>query len=82
MIKRLDASQFLIKFLERLSTLLARRRGLPAVIGIILIVLGFILELINIGSGSQVIEVIHTILRNGGVLVALIGLLLAEPLGQ
>jgi len=82
MLKKLDSSEFVIKFLERLSTLLARRRGLPAVIGITLIIVGFILEIANIGLGSQPLEFLHTILRNIGILVALVGLLLAEPLGQ
>lgn len=82
MLKKLDSSKLLIKFLERLSTLLARRRGLPAVVGITMMILGFILELINVGIGSPALEVIHTVLRNAGVLVALIGLLLAEPLGH
>lgn len=82
MLKKIDASQFLVKLLERLSTLLARRRGLPAVIGIILIIMGFGLELANVGINSPSLELIHIILRNGGVLVALIGLLLSEPLGQ
>ena len=82
MLKKIDSSHFLVKFLERVSTLLARNRGLPVVIGIIMIIIGFVLELINIGTSSQFIAVIHTILRNAGVLVALIGLLLAEPLGE
>ncbi len=82
MLKNLDSSKLLIRFLERLSTLLARRRGLPAVVGIVLIVLGFLLELANVGIGSSILEILHIVLRNGGVLVALIGVLLAEPLGQ
>lgn len=82
MLKKIDTSQFLVNLLERLSTLLARRRGLPAVVGIILITIGFVLELANVGINSPSLEVIYIILRNGGVLVALIGLLLSEPLGQ
>ncbi len=82
MLKKIDSSQVLVRFLERLSTLLARRRGLPAVIGILLIALGFGVELINIGMDLQSLEVIQIILRNIGVLIALIGLLLAEPLGE
>lgn len=81
MLKRIDSSRFLVKFLERLSTLLARRRGLPVVIGIVLIVLGFVVELVAVGFGLESLAIIHVILRNAGVLVALIGLLLSEPLG-
>lgn len=82
MLKKIDSSQFLVRFLEKLSTLLARRRGLPAVVGILLIVLGFVVELINVGIDMQLLEIIHITLRNIGVLIALIGLLLAEPLGE
>jgi hypothetical protein len=82
MLKKIDSSQLLVRFLERLSTLLARRRGLPVVAGILLIALGFIVELINTGVGLSSLEIIHVILHNVGVLIALIGLLLAEPLGE
>lgn len=82
MLKKIDSSHVLVKFLERLSTVLAKNRGLPVVVGIVLFVLGFALELLNIAATSQLIEVLQVILRNGGVLVALIGLLLAEPLGE
>ena len=82
MLKKIDSSQFLVRFLEGLSTLLARYRGLPTVIGILLISLGFVVELINVGMGLESLELIHIILRNVGVLVALVGLLLAEPLGE
>lgn len=80
--KKIDSSQFLVRFLERLSTLLARRRGLPVVAGILLIILGFAVELINVGADLRLLEIIHITLRNIGVLIALIGLLLAEPLGE
>lgn len=82
MLKKIDSSQVLVRLLERLSTLLARRRGLPAVIGIVMIIVAFILELANVQASNQVIEVLQIVLRNGGILVALIGLLLAEPLGE
>ena len=82
MLKKIDSSQFLVRLLERLSTVLARRRGLPPVIGIVMIVIAFILELANVQAGNQIVEVLQIVLRNGGILVALIGLLLAEPLGE
>lgn len=81
MLKRIDSSQFLVRILEKMSTLLARRRGFPIVIGIFLLILGFIVELITVAFGLDSLEIIHVILRNVGVLVALIGLLLSEPLG-
>ena len=82
MLNKIDSSEFLVRLLERVSTLLARRRGLPAVVGIIFIVVGFIVELINIGIDLKSLELLHVTLRNTGVLIALIGILLAEPLGE
>ena len=82
MLKKIDSSQFLVRLLERLSTVLARRRGLPPVIGIVMIVIAFILELANVQAGKQIVEFLQIVLRNGCILVALIGLLLAEPLGE
>lgn len=82
MFKRIDRSQFLSKLLERLSGLLARQRGLPILIGIVCVVIAFVLQLLNFAAGSRVIEIVATVLHSGGVLVALIGILLAEPLGR
>ena len=81
MLKRIDSSQFLVRILERMSTLLARRRGLPVVIGIVLIAIGFLFEVATVALGMESLAIIHVIFRNVGVLVALIGLLLSEPLG-
>lgn len=82
MLKKIDSSRFLVRLLERMSTLLARSRGVPVVFGVAFIIAGFVLELLNVAIGSTSLEMAHIILRNGGVLVALIGLLLSEPLGQ
>jgi hypothetical protein len=80
--KRIDESSFLITTLERLSALLARQRGLPVIIGLVMVIIGAILQLTNIAVGSTVLEVVHVALQNLGIIVALIGLLLAEPLGK
>lgn len=82
MLKKIDSSHSLVKLLERLSSLLARQRGLPIVIGIALVIVGFVVEILNVGIQSDLLQVIHIIARNAGVLVALIGLLLSEPLGE
>ena len=82
MFRRIDESKCLISLLERLSNLLAKQRGLPAVIGIFLIIVGFILQIINIAADNSVMELLGVITHNAGVLIALIGLTLAIPLGK
>ena len=82
MFRRIDESKFLISLLERLSNLLAKQRGLPVVIGIFLIIVGFILQIINIAADNSAIELLGVITHNAGVLIALIGLTLAIPLGK
>jgi hypothetical protein len=80
--RRIDRSQFLIKLLERTSNLLAKRRGLPVVIGVVLIIISFVLRIINISTDNETIEIIGMITNYAGILIALIGLMLAEPLGK
>lgn len=82
MFKRIDESTFLSKLIENLSGVLARQRGLPIVIGIVLIIVAFIAQIIEVYVPSQTLEVIGVILHHVGLLTALIGLLLAEPLGK
>ena len=80
--KRIDRSPTLIRLLENISSLLAKQRGLPIVIGIVLIVIGAILEFLNVAFQSQAIEMVEIIFRNLGLVTALIGILLLEPLGR
>lgn len=82
MFKRIDESSFLIRTLERLSTLLARQRGLPVVVGLVLVVIGAVLQLINVAVDSTLLEIGYIAFQNLGIIVALVGLLLAEPLGK
>lgn len=82
MFRRIDRSAFISRLLERVSTLLAKQRGLPIVIGIGLVIVGFIFQLINVYSDNRIIELLGVITHSVGVLIALIGLLLAEPLGK
>ena len=82
MLKRIDESQFLIKLLERLSRLLAKQRGLPIVIGVALVTVGLVLQLINVSMDNMVVEIAGISAHSAGVLIALIGLMLATPLGK
>lgn len=82
MFKRIDRSPMLARWIERLSTFLARRRGLPVVAGIVLVIVSFVLQLLDIYAASQLLRLCAVVLQNVGILMALIGLLLAEPLGK
>jgi len=82
MFKSVDRNERLLRVVKWLSTSLAKHRGLPVVVGIGLVIAAFIVQAINVYSDSQFLELLGVILQNVGVLTALIGLLLAEPLGK
>lgn len=80
--KRIDRSQTLIRVLERVSTWLAKQRGMPIVIGIIFITGGGVLEFLNVAFGSSAVSMVEIIFRTFGIVTALVGILMLEPLGQ
>ena len=82
MFKFIDRSPALARFLEHLTATLARRRGLPIVLGVILVAISFVVSLIGVYSPSRMLDLLWTITHHLGLLLALIGLLLVEPLGQ
>ncbi len=82
MFKRIDRSPALARLLEQLSATLASQRGLPIVLGVVLVAISFVVQLINVYNPSQTLDLIWTITHHVGLLLALIGLLLVEPLGQ
>lgn len=82
MFKGIDESQFLIKRLALLSTWLAKQRGLPIVVGLALFIAGGVLQFINLAFDSTLVEFFQILFHNLGVIVALVGILLAEPLGE
>jgi len=82
MLKRLDESQRLIKLTARLSNYFAQNQGILIIIGIGLIIIGFVLELINHFAQSQIVGVFDIIFRNVGIIVALIGIAIVRPLGD
>lgn len=81
MFKWLDRSPALAKLLEKVSTAMSRQRGLPVIIGIGCVIISFIVQAVNVFTGSTALELIGVIVLHVGVLVALIGLLMAEALG-
>ena len=82
MFKQIDRSPRLAKLIEYMSSLMAKQRGLPVVFGIVLVVVSFFVQIVDVYVQSQLLELIGVIALHIGVLAALIGLLLAEPLGK
>lgn len=82
MFKGIDQSAWLSRLIERMSTLLARQRGLPVLIGIVFVVLSLFIQTLNIYVQSNWLELVGIILIHMGVLTGLVGLLLAEALGR
>jgi len=82
MFKRIDESSWLASRIASFSEFMAKRRGLPVVIGIALVVISFVLQLIDVYSTSRILHLVGVITLNVGILVALIGLLLSDPLGK
>lgn len=81
MFRRVDRSRQLSRFLERLSAWLARRRGLPIVAGIGFVLVSFICQLVNGAVPSPALQTIATLTLYIGLLLALVGIVLVEPLG-
>ena len=82
MLKWIDQSPALAKLLENVSTILTRQRGLPVVVGIIFVIVSLILQSINVYAHNVILELAGVIVLHIGILAALIGLLMAEALGQ
>lgn len=82
MLKRLDKSPLLLRLLAFLSNFLAKQRGLPAVIGVVFIIISLIVQTINVSADSVFLEYVGILTHHVGVLIAIIGLLLSNPLGK
>ena len=82
MFKRIDESSWLASRIASFSEFMAKRRGLPVVIGIGLVIISFVLQLVDVYATSPTLHLISVITLNVGILAALIGLLLADPLGK
>jgi low affinity Fe/Cu permease len=63
-------------WLDRLSAFIARYKGLPTMLAVLLVVVNFVLQFLNLGWLSESNLLLHL-----GIVVGLIGLLLAEALG-
>lgn len=82
MMNKIDQSKRLGRMLDLTSAGIARRRGLPIVIGILLVTVALIIQLIGYATKSDVLEIAGTIIHSVGVLFALIGLAVSTPLGK
>jgi len=63
-------------WLDRLSAFIARYKGLPTMLAVLLVVLNFVLQFFNLGWLSSSNLFLHL-----GIVIGLIGVLLAEALG-
>jgi hypothetical protein len=63
-------------WLNKISSFMARYRGLPIMIGVVLVALNFIFQLVPLGWLSTSNLFLHL-----GIIVGLVGVLLAEALG-
>jgi hypothetical protein len=81
MFKGIDRSPALSKLLESLSSSLAKRRGLTIVIGVALVIVSFVVQLIHFVAPLPILDVIWSITHHLGLIIALIGIMLVEPLG-
>jgi len=79
--KQIDQSSFLINAITGLSQWLAKQRGLPIVVGIIFIAGGGVLEFLNIFFANPYVSMVEVIFRTFGLITALVGIALLEPLG-
>ena len=86
MYRRIDRSSFLTSRLQRISNQLARRRGVPIVFGILLVIISLLLDLVvqadPLSGYRPTLATVQTIALHLGLLSALIGLLLVQPLGD
>jgi hypothetical protein len=82
MFKRIDQSPLLARFIAFISEFLAKRRGFPVVLGILLVIISLIVQLFDVYLGSKLLQVIGVVFQNLGIVIALLGLLLSEPLGK
>jgi len=81
MFRWIDRSPFLNRLIPRLTSVFSKNRGLPILLGVALFVIGFVLEVINYALQIPILDLAQILFRNIGILTALIGFMLVEPLG-
>jgi hypothetical protein len=82
MLRRIDQSPLFARLLEGSSNFVARYRGLPVILGILLVFISMLLQIGDIYSQSRILTLAGVVTHHVGVLIALIGLLIAAPIGK
>ena len=80
--KKIHESPLLIRLLNQTSSVFARRRGLPVIVGVALVVISMLFALLNLALNSPGVAALQIIFHHVGVITALVGLLLSQPLGN
>lgn len=81
--KRFDQSPVISERLQNLSTGLSRRRGLPLMVGIGLVVLSlFVHILLALIPGSVLLSVLAFLILHIAILVGFISIAIMEPIGR
>ncbi len=79
---KLNRSRRLERLISFTSGRLANYRGAPILAGIVLIFFSLLIHLLAILSDGKGLYILGSLLLHIGLLSALIGILLAEPLGK
>jgi hypothetical protein len=79
---RLNRSRVLGRLIAFVSVRLAQHRGVPILLGIILVVLSWLLHIIAALTSSATWQFIAFTTLHLAIFVGLLGVLLAEPLGK
>jgi hypothetical protein len=82
LLARFDKSERIAKLLDGTSDWLAPRRGVPIMIAIALIVISFLIQIALLVIDHPIAELCGFTVLHLGILIALIGILLAEPIGR
>lgn len=82
MLRRFDESPAIARFFEGLTAALAKRRGLPVILGIAFVIVSLVLQSAFVFTRSPVVELLGVIALHVGILLALLGLVLSEALGR
>jgi hypothetical protein len=78
----LDRSPRIKSLIKWLSSSLAAKRGLPVMGALFLTVISLIVNVAWVASGNAVVGVCGFLVLHMAILIGLLGVLLAEPLGR
>lgn len=79
---KLDRSDRLSRLIKWLSLTLAAQRGIPVIVAIGLTILSLLVNILWIATQSAFIGICGFVFLHLAILTALIGVLMAEPLGR